>query len=855
MRVANRKCIWRLGLRSMRAARARNVVAVAAIALTTVLFTTLFTIISSVLYVFEQENFRQVGSYDHGAFKYVTEEQIAKITSDRGIAAYGLRRYVGNLVGDMFIKNVVEVGYSDANNAEWTFAAPQTGRLPAEGTREAAVDEKVLSLLGVEPKIGTEFAATIQIGNTEVTESFILSGWWEHDEAIATCHFLVSESEAEKLLIEAGEAGNDGISGSYTLDVMFGSSAHITEDMLAVIERCGYQMDNPLDTDTYVNVGINWAYESSQAVGRYDIGNILELVGVLALMFLTGYLIIYNVFQISVAGDIRFYGLLKTIGTTGRQLRRIVTIQAFVLSIAGIPIGLLLGYGVGWLLVPWVLSSFDFAFQEVRSQSILIFVGAIVFSMFTVLVSCRRPGRLASRVSPIEAVRYTEAEEGGRRKEKKGSGNVSLLAMAVANLGRSRKKTAVTILSLSLAVILFNLTVMFAGGFDMDKYVEKQICTDFIFAETGYFTRWHELGNARITEEVLGELKTSAEVTNDGRIYREEEPSYVFVDEAYYRGNYAGVLTEEELAEYTGYAVRNDQGKIAAKNRIYGMEDYALGLLTVLAGDISKLQQSDGSYIAAVYWPADDYGNPDMESHWAQVGDTVQIRYGERDVEYEVAALVMVPTSVSYRYWILGSSDFVLGAQTFLADTGSDTVLCYAFETTEETEADMERFLAGYGVDHPEFDYESRARCEENFYEFQAMFWMVGSALCLIVGLVGILNFINAVLTGILSRRREFAILQAVGMTGGQLRRMLVWEGILQACGAVLLAMVALLPLGPMAGDVMCGMFWFFSYDFTMLPALALLPVFAVLGVALPLVMYRVMARETIVERLREVEA
>ncbi len=70
-----------------------------------------------------------------------------------------------------------------------------------------------------------------------------------------------------------------------------------------------------------------------------------------------GYLIIYNIFQISVAGDIRFYGLLKTIGTTPRQLKRIIRQQALLLCLIGIPAGLLLGYGIGAVLMPVVLHS------------------------------------------------------------------------------------------------------------------------------------------------------------------------------------------------------------------------------------------------------------------------------------------------------------------------------------------------------------------------------------------------------------------------------------------------------------------------------------------------------------------
>ena len=56
---------------------------------------------------------------------------------------------------------------------------------------------------------------------------------------------------------------------------------------------------------------------------------------------------IYNIFQISVSNDIRFLGLLKTIGATGRQLKRMVIIQALFLSAIGIPIGSLIGYGIG----------------------------------------------------------------------------------------------------------------------------------------------------------------------------------------------------------------------------------------------------------------------------------------------------------------------------------------------------------------------------------------------------------------------------------------------------------------------------------------------------------------------------
>ena len=74
--------------------------------------------------------------------------------------------------------------------------------------------------------------------------------------------------------------------------------------------------------------------------------------------------------------------------------------------------------------------------------------------------------------------------------------------------------------------------------------------------------------------------------------------------------------------------------------------------------------------------------------------------------------------------------------------------------------------------------YESKASIRSEFEQFQKMFFLLGGVLCAIIGLVGILNFFNAIMTGILARKREFAVLQSVGMTNRQLKQMLVQEGL-----------------------------------------------------------------------------
>lgn len=148
MKVSNGKTIRRLGWRSMKAARTRNLIAVLAIALTTVLFTSLFTIAMSINDGFQQSNFRQVGGFSHGGFKYLTEEQFNDLKDDPLIDQWGMRRFIGMPTEVPFNKSHVEVSYADANEAHWMYCDPVEGRLPQEGTDEAATDTHVLDCWG-----------------------------------------------------------------------------------------------------------------------------------------------------------------------------------------------------------------------------------------------------------------------------------------------------------------------------------------------------------------------------------------------------------------------------------------------------------------------------------------------------------------------------------------------------------------------------------------------------------------------------------------------------------------------------------------------------------------------------------
>ncbi len=882
-RVQNGACVRRLGRRSMRAARTRNRIAVLAIALTALLFTSLFTIALSINEGFQQNTFRQVGGDFHGTFKNVTEAQMERLRADPLIRESGGRLFLGMAGGEAFRKAHVEVSYMEPACAKHYFCTPEEGSLPREGTDEAAADTRVLELLGVEPKIGAEFTLPFVLDeNTEhpvsVERTYTLSGWWAYDPACLASMVVVPRDEAERMAA-LSSGSEETMTGKWALNVMFRDSFHIEENLKEILAANGYQ--NESAGEDFIATGVNWGYTGASMV--FDFETVVAIGAVLALIVLAGYLIIYNVFQISVTNDVRFYGLLKTVGTTGRQLRKIVRQQALTLSALGIPIGLLLGWLIGVRLTPVIVAQLD-AVSVVASANPIIFLGSAAFALLTVLLSCHKPGKMAAKVSPVEAIRRTEGDT-VRKKRKKSARRVSPFSMAWANLGRSRRKTAVTVLSLSLAVVLLNLTVAFTNGFDLEKYVSNFVAADFMLGDASYFQVGGELWNAdcALSEDAIAPLESRAAA--GGRTYGKDFNAQEFIDEDYYRGIWGRWNDKRTLDAKIKLMERMPDGKVADRVQLYGMERFCLGKLNVLAGDLSKLYEPGGRYVAAVY-SVGETGEANEGSHWARLGQTVTIRYVEefeyynpetgetypdgmdltnvvwaeratkyRDIEYEVAALVGVPNPLSYRYY--GADEFVMNDQTFLRDSETGgSVMYYACDMADdESRAEAEEFLADFtGNTAPGLDYESRKTYEAEFNDFRRMFLLLGGALSGIVGLVGVLNFTNAVLTGVAARRRELAVLQSAGMTGRQLRAMLVCEGLLYTGGSLVLCLALDLALSPLLRRAMEGMFWFFTYRFTVAPVLLAAPVFAVIGAVVPLLSCRAAERVPIVERLRAVD-
>jgi putative ABC transport system permease protein len=208
----------------------------------------------------------------------------------------------------------------------------------------------------------------------------------------------------------------------------------------------------------------------------------------------------------------------------------------------------------------------------------------------------------------------------------------------------------------------------------MDKYLSR-MAADFMLAPAGYFqvsASWQD--GAALSEDAIYELGNQSGIIAGGRTYGQSSSVQEFIPEDRYRSFWSGWYSPDELDAKVNNSEKLD-GLLAAGADVYGMERFVLDKLVVVEGDISKLYEPGERYIAAVYL-TDDYGNMMDDSHWAKVGDMINLRYVEEwEYDYEVAARVIIPYSLSYRFRIVGSDESVPNGQTFIQDTGTSAVL------------------------------------------------------------------------------------------------------------------------------------------------------------------------------------
>lgn len=280
-KVKNRQIVSKIAMRSIASRKSRNLIAVLAIALTALLFTSLFTIGGSIIQKMEESTMRQVGTSYHAGYKYLTWEQYEKLQKDPEVRDISYRIAVASAENPELLEVPTEIGYYEDKNE---------GHMPRE-KYEITASSLTLDALGIPCESGQKVTLSFTVRGKKYQQEFILSGWYEGDPIMSVQPLCVSREYAEEVApmpsysFQEGDGSTSDISGRLMAEFNFRNSFNGEGKMAQLTARLGFEN---------VPDGVNWAYMSSS----FDPQTAVGILILLAIIILSGYLIIYNIFTL-----------------------------------------------------------------------------------------------------------------------------------------------------------------------------------------------------------------------------------------------------------------------------------------------------------------------------------------------------------------------------------------------------------------------------------------------------------------------------------------------------------------------------------------------------------------------------
>ena len=870
----NKAVIKKLANRSFRSNKMRNVIAVIAIALTTFLFTAVLTIGMGAKGTLEYNMAKMIGTGADALVQGLSEEQFQQLKEN------SMFEKVGCWVPIEIMTNTnrifAEIDYADQPQLELRMQTPRTGSAPQKAN-EVLVSANILNDLNIEEKIGAEIP--IEFKNRQSGQMYhfdmIVSGIYdtpnEKSESVIVSKAFMEENPEMMNEIAQGREG----CGIYDADVIMRDSSMVKERISEFVRSIGGNPDDR-SAENYVRVAPNTFLSNNSG------GSIMWLVaGVFGVLFMfCGYLLIYNVFEIAVTNDIRQYGLLRTVGTTSQQIKRLVNRQALYLFLIGTPFGLLFGILLGRSILPAALQMFaaDYSGKNIEVSTLPylgIIAGAILFSGLTVYISTRKSVKKASRVSPIEAIRYVEQNTVSIKRKKTTTGAV-IPRMAKANLQRNKRRTVFIVISLTLSIVLLNSVFIFSGSFDEDVYIKTHTKSDFAVYNPDIQAAWgDEFGHScTVSEKSVEEIEQQPGVMNEVRLYRNTfEDDHIACDwgPSFSIDNtdkYAYVLPDSLNLGWTEDG--EDYAALTADNlplgNVYGFSENLLNKMDIIEGesDVSVLKEKlwNGNNVILVSHYNDKgnlSGGADNVYYFGlSVGDTIQ--FYENGVPTEAFTVIAKAAVTSNEMALTGGGSNIAtdigGPKIYMSENKfkeiyeTPTLYGFLFDVEEQYQQDMENYL----MRDTDVSYNSISTLKADVLGIKNVVLLVGGMIGAVFALVGLINFINLVMTNIVTRRHEFATMQSIGMTNRQLRKMMISEsfsyvllaGIVGTLVAATLGMTllrAFVENGPTS--------MMMTFQITLLPALIMLVLFLVLAFIVPVVALRFLNNRSVVERLR----
>ena len=837
----NQSVIKRIAKTNLKSNFRRSITMIFAVLLSSFLLFSVFTVGLTYLKMNKLQNIRLNGA-DFDAVLYgVTEEQKTILDNDENVKQFGILTVAG-AVRETETDKTPGVGLLYADAVLWDDMMSPTrtflqGKYPTN-ENEIMVTEEALKKCGFEnKKTGDEITFVYEIKEKRQEKTFQISGIWGGFGIVD--NFFVSKAFCEQ----------EGIEELYNsrCDISFEKRWMSEEEQQAFIDK--------------MELG-----KSQRLFYVYEFGNAAEIfwgiAGIVVVTCLSAYLLIYNIMYLSVAGNIRYYGLLQTIGMTGKQIRSLIKKQMIWIGGIGTSLGLFLGFFVSFSLIPVAIESLGMKQEQTGQVQVVfhpaVFLLTILLTGFSVWYAARKPMRLAESSSPIEALGYRPVS-GIRKGHTTKKGNL-IRRMAVEQLTRNKKKTVVTMLSLSASLSVFVCLMILLHTQSAREYVYNFRGLDMVVANDtiqNVVVEQDEEGKKQLqgvkqilNQEILDKIKKTDGVSAvfpvscvSTVIPWEPEVSDVWMREFY--ETWMDIPYENDLEEYKNHP-----------------ENFASALIGITEEDFRALNQElkapvdETSFLNGETCILYRNGLFDLDEK-KMIGKNIlcgEYENPENTRSFEIVAL----TDINDYTALLGYPPTMIVIDKAVSSFAKEPIIFkvgiqYEKEFDERAEAAVENILRK-SPNASDFSWESKIGQAEIVEKAQGHMAEIGFGIVAILAVIGIMNYINTSVGNIQSRRKEISIMESVGMSEHQVRKMLVWEGIFYTGGVMLLTLTVGLGITYaiyQSVNYMGAAFWF-----PMVPFFIACILLLTICIAVPLLAYKQMEKSgSLVERIRvEVE-
>lgn len=799
-----------LAISNNRENKTRSILIISSIFLTTLLL----TVITAMGYGMIKSNHvnagKLYGNY-YGSYQKVTQKQIKEMKLRNEFAEIGRMAYAGQVES----KASVSLYYADnmllslTNNLEQL----QEGVYPKEANEITGQKSFFKELGDQNPRIGdtVTLKARVDKSNKYKSKTFVISGLLKdsNKESLNNSQSVfVSESYYNQETAASKREYNVYFRLNDSVPIQSENAKEVLTDLAG---KCGIKEKL---------VSVNSAY-----IMWYKDPGIQTMLtcAVLAIMvILFSVVVIYNIFQVGLSRKIQEYGKLKALGATKRQLKKVVLQEGMLLAAPGIPLGVLSGYLVSAVSFQWLISQSDqirggISLDPVSLFSLPLLLLVVLLSAMTVYTALKKPMKIVASISAVEAMRYQESSQ---RKSgiRKGATAIGIRELSLANLSGNRKRTIATICTMGLSCVLFVALANFIGNID-ENYEAR---------------RYVDYGQFYISLD------------------------YSLTDSAYPENNLDSILSNNPLSEELVETIRGldkvtevKTGKIFAVKAMKKNKAQQLEAVSVLSREDVKKHIDDGSTLGSL-----DYDKAAKEN---------AIFYGwshflkESGYALNQSVTMELTDQKQSTFMLTGAfgaldTDWGVTEDTYqkLGLQGNHTGFLWVDCKKKDVETVREELRQVLSeINHVDItllkDALRTTKSSTNLMKLGVYTFLA------IIGLIGFMNMANTMITSMITRKQEFGILQAIGMTNRQLNHMLLLDGLIFTVGTVAVALAVGTPAG--YGIFLYGRnnsyIGLHEYHFPVLETVSMLIIIAAMQIILSFVLSRNVKKATLVERIR----